>query len=243
MSKVVLVLPAYNASKTLEYTISSIPPNIIDEMILVDDGSEDETVEIAEGLGIYTICHHHNAGYGANQKTCYTIALKKDADIVIMLHPDGQYDPSIIPNLITPLIDNDTDVVLGSRFMDPKGPIKGGMPYYKYLSNKFLTYIENLVLGIKLSEYHTGYRAYNRNVLETLPFIRNSNDFIFDQQFLFQVVHFGFKIKEIPVSTKYFQEASSINFLRSVKYGLSTIALSIVYILHRIGIRSKLFTK
>ena len=242
MPKTVVVMPAYNAAKTIEYTFRSIPANCIDEVILVDDGSSDHTARIAEDLGIHTIRHPHNAGYGANQKTCYTIALSRDAEIIIMLHPDGQYDPAIIPEMIHEIISGEADVVLGSRFLIPGGPLNGGMPYYKYISNRFLTTFENLVLHQKLSEYHTGYRGFNREVLETVPYIRNSNDFVFDQQFLFQVISFGFKINEIPVGTKYFSEASSINFGRSVKYGLSTLYLSMLYVRHRIGWRSALFT-
>lgn len=243
MSKNVVVMPAYNAAKTIEYTFKSIPIDCIDEVILVDDGSNDQTVEIAEELGIYTIRHPHNAGYGANQKTCYTIALSRGADIVVMLHPDGQYDPTIIPNMIQPISENQADVVLGSRFLTPEGPLKGGMPYYKFLANRFLTGIENYVLNLSLSEYHTGYRAFNRKTLETVPYIRNSNDFVFDQEFLFQVAAFNLRIREVPVATKYFSEASSINFFRSVNYGLSTLALSLVYLRHRLGWHSKLFVR
>ena len=243
MPKKVVVMPAYNAAKTIEYTFRSIPARCIDEVILVDDGSSDQTVSIAKELGIHTIRHPHNAGYGANQKTCYTIALYRDADIVVMLHPDGQYDPSIVPEMIQAIDNFGADVVLGSRFLIPGGPQNGGMPYYKYISNRFLTTFENFVPHQNLSEYHTGYRAFSRKVLETVPYIRNSNDFVFDQQFLFQVIAFGFDILEIPVGTKYFKEASSINFLRSVKYGLSTIALSLLYIRHRSGWRSGLFVR
>ena len=241
MSKTIVVMPAYNAAKTLEYTFKSIPTDCINEVILVDDGSSDQTVDIAKELGIFTIRHPHNAGYGANQKTCYTIALSREADVIVMLHPDGQYAPSIIRRMIQPILDNEADVVLGSRFLLPGGPLKGGMPFYKFLSNRFLTTIENMVLNQKLSEYHTGYRAYHKKVLETIPYLRNSNDFVFDQQLLFQVVAFGFRCLEIPVETKYFPEASSINFWRSVKYGISTINLSLVYLRHCIGFKSRLF--
>ena len=179
--KTVIVMPAYNAANTLEYTFKSIPFDHIDEVILVDDGSMDETVDIAKKLGINTIRHPHNAGYGANQKSCYTFALSREAEIIVMLHPDGQYDPKIIPEMIKPIEENQAEVVLGSRFLIPGGPLKGGMPFYKYLSNRFLTAIENFVLGQSLSEYHTGYRAYHKKVLETVPYIRNSNDFVFDQ--------------------------------------------------------------
>ena len=241
MGKTVIVMPAYNAAKTLEFTFNSIPMEFIDEVILVDDGSMDKTVAIAKKLGIITIRHPHNAGYGANQKSCYTFALSRDAEIIVMLHPDGQYNPEIIPEMIRPIQRNNADVVLGSRFLIPGGPKKGGMPFYKYISNKFLTEIENLVLGQKLSEYHTGYRAYHKRVLDAVPYIRNSNDFVFDQEFLFQAVSFGFRIQEVPVGTKYFPDASSINFSRSVHYGISTIILSIVYLRHRLGWKSRLF--
>ena len=241
VGKTVIVMPAYNAAKTLEYTFNSIPLEFIDEVILVDDGSMDETVAIAKNLGIITIRHPHNAGYGANQKSCYTFALSREAEIIVMLHPDGQYNPEIIPEMIHPIQKNIADVVLGSRFLIPGGPKIGGMPFYKYISNKSLTAIENLVLGQKLSEYHTGYRAYHKRVLEAVPYIRNSNDFVFDQEFLFQAVSFGFRIQEVPVGTKYFPDASSINFSRSLHYGISTIILSTVYLRHRLGWKSRLF--
>lgn len=243
MPKTVVVMPAYNAAKTIEYTFRSIPTDCVDEVILVDDGSSDQTAHVAEELGIHTIRHPHNAGYGANQKTCYTIALSRDAQIVVMLHPDGQYDPSIIPLMIEPIQENKADVVLGSRFLDREGPIKGGMPVYKYISNRFLTMVENIVLNQKLSEYHTGYRAYHKRVLEKIPYLRNSNDFVFDQEFLFQAVSFRFRIKEIPIETKYFADASSINFMRSLHYGISTLILSIVYVRNRMGWKSNLFVR
>ena len=242
-TKNVVVMPAYNAAKTLEYTFKSIPGDCIDEVILVDDGSMDDTVAIAKELGIHTIRHPHNAGYGANQKSCYTFALSRGAEIIVMLHPDGQYDPGIIPDMILPIQDRQADVVLGSRFLVLGGPMKGGMPFYKFISNRFLTTIENFVLKQSLSEYHTGYRAYHKRVLETIPYIRNSNDFVFDQQFLFQASSFGFRIQEIPVDTKYFSEASSISFSRSVHYGISTLILSFVYLRHRLGWRSNLFVR
>jgi glycosyltransferase involved in cell wall biosynthesis len=240
-AKTIIVMPAYNAAKTLEYTFNSIPLDCIDEVILVDDGSMDETVSIAKKLGIMTIRHPHNAGYGANQKSCYTFALSREAEIIVMLHPDGQYDPKIIPDMINPILVNEADVVLGSRFLVDGGPMSGGMPYYKFISNRFLTTIENFVLNQKLSEYHTGYRAYHKRVLETVPYIRNSNDFVFDQEFLFQSVYFGFRIMEVPVGTKYFADASSISFSRSVKYGISTLLLSMTYLRHKLGWNSRLF--
>jgi glycosyltransferase involved in cell wall biosynthesis len=234
-------MPAYNAEKTLEYTYRSIPQGWVDEVILVDDGSYDHTFEVANHLALTTIRHPHNAGYGANQKTCYTQALSRDADIIIMLHPDGQYDPSIIPDMIEVILRDEADVVLGSRLLISGGALKGGMPLYKYIANRFLTEFENVILGKRLSEYHTGYRAYHRRVLETIPYLRNSNDFVFDQEFLFQTVAFGFRIAEVPVTTKYFSEASSISFKNSVKYGLATLGLSLRYSLHRLGWRSNLF--
>jgi glycosyltransferase involved in cell wall biosynthesis len=239
--KTIVVMPAYNAEKTLEYTYRSIPEGWVDEVILVDDGSYDLTVWVARKLGLTTVRHPHNAGYGANQKTCYTEALNHEAEIIIMLHPDGQYDPAIIPDMIKVILRDEGEVVLGSRLLMPGGALAGGMPLYKYVANRFLSTLENVILGQHLSEYHTGYRAYHRRVLETIPYLRNSNDFVFDQEFLFQAAAFGFRIVEVPVTTKYFAEASSINFANSVKYGLSTLGLSARYLAHRLGWRSALF--
>ncbi len=239
--KTIVVMPAYNAEKTLEYTYHSIPVGWVDEVILVDDASRDHTVSVAKGLGLITIRHPHNAGYGANQKTCYTQALNREAEIIVMLHPDGQYDPTIIPDMVKVIMCNQADVVLGSRLLMPGGALRGGMPLYKYVSNRFLTGFENLVLGQRLSEYHTGYRAYHRRVLEALPYLRNSNDFVFDSQFLFQAFAFGFRVAEVPVTTKYFTEASTISFKNSVKYGLGTLGVGLRYAAHRAGWRSPLF--
>jgi glycosyltransferase involved in cell wall biosynthesis len=239
--KIVVVMPAYNAEKTLEYTYRSIPPSLVDEVILVDDGSRDQTARLSRDLGLTTIPHPHNAGYGANQKTCYTEALFRDAEIVIMLHPDGQYDPAIIPDMVAVLAQGQAEVVLGSRLLTPGGALKGGMPLYKFLANRWLTWIENLVLGQRLSEYHTGYRAYTRRVLETVPYLRNSNDFVFDTQFLFQAIAMGFRVKEVPVSTRYFSEASSISLASSLKYGLATLGVAARYLAHRAGWRSRLY--
>lgn len=242
MGKRVVVMPAYNAAQTLVWTYAAIPQDEIDEVILVDDGSADETVEIAKRLGLNVIVHPHNAGYGANQKTCYMEALRLGADVVIMLHPDGQYDPKVIPDMVAAIESGRGDMVLASRFLDQQGPWKGGMPLYKIIANRFLSTVENLVLGTRLSEFHTGYRAYHRRVLETVPFLRNSNDFVFDTQMIFQVIAFGFRIAEVPVSTRYFDEASSISFGRSVVYGLSTLGVALKYLLHRLGIvRDRLF--
>jgi glycosyltransferase involved in cell wall biosynthesis len=217
-------------------TYRSIPPHHVDQVILVDDGSIDDTVNVAQELDLDLIVHPHNAGYGANQKTCYMEALRLGADIVIMLHPDGQYDPKIIPEMIAAIQDGAGDFVLGSRFMPPERALLGGMPRYKYLANRFLTAIENFVMGTKLSECHTGYRAYSRPLLETVPFLRNSNDFVFDTEMIFQANFFGFKFAEVPVTTKYFNEASSISFTASVIYGLKTLWVAGRYLLHRLKI-------
>lgn len=235
-SKSVVVMPAYNAAQTLLYTYSLIPKDCVDEIILVDDGSADATIRIARGLDLRLIVHPHNAGYGANQKTCYMEALRIGADVVVMLHPDGQYDPAVVPQLIDAVRDGKGDMILASRFLDRDGPLQGGMPVYKFIANRCLTAMENLILGLKLSEYHTGYRAYSRRLLETVPFLRNSNDFVFDQQMIFQAVHFGLKIHELPVATKYFEGASSISFKRSVIYGLSTLGMAAQYTLCKYGI-------
>jgi glycosyltransferase involved in cell wall biosynthesis len=241
--KITVVMPAYNAEKTLEYTYRSIPPLWADEVILVDDGSRDATARVSRELGLTTIPHPHNAGYGANQKTCYTEALYRGAEIIVMLHPDGQYDPSIIPDMVQVLLRGEADVVLGSRLLTSGGALRGGMPLYKFLANRFLTAIENLVLGQRLSEYHTGYRAYVRRVLETVPYLRNSNDFVFDTQFLFQAIAFGFRVKEVPVSTRYFSAASSISFAASLKYGISTLGVALVFLGHRLGWKSRWFMR
>ena len=234
--KVIVVMPAYNAAQTLADTYRRIPSNFVNEVILVDDGSADETIQVAKTLDLTLIVHPHNAGYGANQKTCYMEALRRGADIVIMLHPDGQYDPHIIPKMIDVLQSGEGDFVLGSRFLTPDGALEGGMPRYKYIANRFLTGVENLVLGTHISELHTGYRAYSREVLERVPWLRNSNAFAFDTEMIFQVAHFGFHITEVPVSTLYFNEASSITFRASVVYGLKTLYTALRYLLHKINL-------
>jgi len=234
--KVIVVMPAYNAAQTLVDTYRSIPPDYVDQVILVDDGSIDDTAKIAQDLDLDLIVHPHNAGYGANQKTCYMEALRLGAEIVIMLHPDGQYDPKIIPDMIAAIRDGRGDFVMGSRFMPPAAALAGGMPRYKYLANRFLTASENFVMGTKLSECHTGYRAYSRRLLETVPFLRNSNDFAFDTEMIFQANYFGFQFAEVPVSTKYFNEASSISFRASTTYGLKTLWVAGRYLLHRLKI-------
>jgi len=233
-SKVIVVMPAYNAAETLVDTYRRIPPDHVDRVILVDDGSIDETVTVAGELDLELIVHPHNAGYGANQKTCYLEALRQGAEIVIMLHPDGQYDPDIIPQMITAIRDGRGEFVMGSRFLPPSSALAGGMPRYKYMANRFLTTLENLVMGTQLTECHTGYRAYSRALLETVPFLRNSNNFVFDTEMIFQSHHFGFRFAEVAVSTRYFNEASSISFWSSMQYGLSTLWVAGRYLLHRL---------
>ena len=209
--KVIVVMPAYNAAKTLRITYDAIPKDDVYQVILVDDGSRDETLKIAKDLNLEVFVHTRNFGYGGNQKTCYTEALKAGADIVVMLHPDYQYDPSLLPNVIAPIKEGDADVVLGSRLL-AGDVVKQGMPWWKFLGNRFLTGIQNQVLNQTLAEYHTGYRAFSRRVLEEVPFLLNSDNFVFDQEMLVQAVHLGFRIKEVPVPTRYFAEASSASF-------------------------------
>lgn len=228
--KVVVVMPAYNAAKTLERTYNDLPKEVVDKVILVDDVSQDETVEIARRLGLEVVVHIQNKGYGGNQKTCYLKALEEGADIVVMLHPDYQYDSTLVPDLIRPIQEGKADMMLGSRFLSG-GTLAGGMPLYKYISNRILTFIENLVLGQHLSECHTGFRAYSRRFLETIPFLLNSDNFVFDTEVIAQAVAFGFRIGEIAVPTRYFKEASSVNFKNSVIYGLSTLAVMVRYLL------------
>src|SRR6266542_6042071 len=234
--RVIVVLPAYNAARTLERTVSEIPPGIVDEILLVDDASSDDTVAVAQQLGLGCIVHEQNRGYGANQKTCYREALARGADIVVMLHPDYQYSPKLIGAMAWLAASDEFDVILGSRILG-RGAIKGGMPRYKYYFNRLLTLIENMMLGIKLSEYHTGYRTFTRRVIETLPLGECSDDFVFDNQMLAQAAAFGFRIGEISCPTRYFPEASSINFRRSVVYGLGVLATSARFRLHRAGLR------
>lgn len=234
--KIIVVLPAYNAGKTLSDTYNEIPFEIVDEVILVDDNSNDNTKEIAKQLGIkHIISHEKNLGYGGNQKSCYNKALEIGGDIIIMLHPDYQYTPKLIHSMSYLIANEVYPVVIGSRILG-KGALKGGMPIYKYIANRFLTLFQNILMNQKLSEYHTGYRAYSRVVLEQIDFNKNSNDFIFDNQFIAQIFHKGFEIAEITCPTKYFEDASSINFSRSLKYGLGVIKISIQYFLSKIGI-------
>ena len=230
-------MPAYNAAQTLERTYADIPASIVDRIILVDDLSRDQTVDIARNLGLQVIVHRQNRGYGGNQKTCYGAALEAGADVVVMLHPDYQYDATRIPALIEPILEGKVDLMLGSRFLGD--PLAGGMPRWKYVSNRFLTIVENLAFGLHLSEYHTGLRAYSRQLLETIPYQLNSDDFVFDQELIAQVVAAGMRnrIGEIAVPTRYFEEASSVGFKRSVVYGLSTLRVVARYLLHRLRVR------
>lgn len=231
--KIVVVMPAYNAEKTLEQTYSEIPLDIVDEVVLVDDSSDDNTVVRARGLGIeHVIVHDANRGYGANQKTCYQKALGLGADIIVMVHPDYQYTPRLIPSMVFIIANGLYPVVLGSRILG-NGALRGGMPYYKYLANRGLTFLQNILLGAKLSEYHTGYRAYSREVLQTINYLHNSDDFVFDNQVLSQILYAGFEIAEITCPTRYFTEASSLNLERSVKYGFGVLAVSIGHFLER----------
>ena len=243
-NKVVVVLPAYNASRTLEQTYREIPLDIVDEVVLVDDRSADDTLAVAKSLGIqHVIRHDANRGYGGNQKTCYDTALRLGAEIVVMLHPDYQYTPKLVRAMVSVLGEDVYDVVLGSRILG-NGALTGGMPLYKYVANRALTAFENIVTGQKLSEYHTGFRAYRRRVLEAIPYGDNSDDFIFDNQFLVQAHAFGFRIAEVTCPTKYFAEASSINFRRSLRYGILCCATAVQYRLDRAGlVRSPLFER
>lgn len=230
--KIVVVLPAYKAEKTIEKTVAEIPRDIVDEIILVDDASFDRTPQIAMDLGIKTFIHEKNMGYGANQKTCYREALRAGADVVVMLHPDYQYNPRLITAMSSLVAEGIYDVMLGSRILG-SGALKGGMPLYKYISNRFLTLVENWMIRQKLSEYHTGYRAFSREILETLPLLENSNDFIFDNQMLLQVFYFGFSVGEISCPTIYNEEASSISFSRSLIYGKGVLFTGFQYMLSK----------
>jgi glycosyltransferase involved in cell wall biosynthesis len=234
--KVVLVMPAYNAADTLRQTWGEIPAGCVDENLLVDDASRDDTVAIARALGIRVLEHAKNRGYGGNQKTCYREALDRGADFVIMLHPDYQYDPRLVPMMLLPLQLGSLDVMLGSRVRTRRECLESGMPLYKYLGNRLLTLIENVCLGQNMGEFHSGFRAYRREVLETIPFERFSDDFVFDSQFLVSAIDAGFRVGEIPVPVRYMPEASSIGFQRSVRYGLGTLVAVAQYVLKRIGL-------
>lgn len=239
--RTVVVMPAYNAAATLERTVADLPADAVDEIILVDDHSSDDTVEIAERLGLTVVAHDANRGYGANQKTCYRRALEAEADFVVMIHPDYQYDARLLTVAVEILRLGICDCVLGSRIRTRREALAGGMPRWKYVANRVLTTIENIALGQNLGDFHSGFRAYRREVLETIPLDGNSDDFVFDSQLLAQAVHFGFKLGDIPVPVRYFDEASSINLPRSIRYGLGTLGVLTRFWLHRVGLRSRLF--
>jgi len=235
--KIVVVMPAYNAARTIEMTYREIPLDLVDEVVVTDDASSDDTVAEAQRLGLRTLVHERNRGYGANQKTCYAEALRLGADVVVMLHPDYQYTPSLLAPMIGMITDGPFDCVLGSRILGGRAR-EGGMPLYKYVFNRLLTASQNLLAGAKLSEYHTGYRAFSREVIEALPLNENSDDFVFDNQMLAQIIHRGFQIGEVSCPAAYFEEASSINFRRSVTYGLGVLAVSVQLFLQRRGLAS-----
>jgi glycosyltransferase involved in cell wall biosynthesis len=239
---VVVVMPAYNAARTLTATCQGISRKVVDEILLVDDRSQDGTLDVASQLPIRTIGLPHNVGYGGNQKTCYLEALRLGAEVVVMLHPDGQYDPAVIPDLIGPIENGEADLVLGSRMLVPGAARAGHMPLYRFVSNKALTAVENAALGTGCSELHTGYRAYSRRFLETIPFLRNSDDFLFDTQVIAQAVAFDQRIAEVPIQTRYFPEASSTSMRANLRYGLGTVWTMVRFRLHRAGVlRSRLF--
>ena len=239
--RIVVVLPAYNAAKTLEKTVSELDRNVVDDILLVDDFSADDTVRLAREMNLHSFLHDKNYGYGRNQKTCYKEALKLNADVVVMLHPDYQYSPKLVSAMAAMVVSEEYDVVLGSRILGGKAR-KSGMPMYKYIANRILTLSENLLLGSKLSEFHTGYRAFSRKVLEALPLHQNSDDFVFDNQMLAQIVWYGYPIGEVSCPTKYFAEASSINLQRSTKYGFGCMGTAVLFRLASMGLaRSKLF--
>jgi glycosyltransferase involved in cell wall biosynthesis len=233
--KIVVVMPAYNAAKTIEKTYREIPMDLVDEVVVTDDASPDDTVEVARQLGLHTLVHQRNRGYGGNQKTCYAEALRLGADVTVMLHPDYQYTPALLPAIIGMITDGPFDAVLGSRVLGGRA-LAGGMPMYKYIANRALTAAQNLLCGAKLSEYHTGYRAFSKELLESLPLLENSDDFVFDNQMLAQILMAGFEIGEVSCPAAYFEEASSINFQRSVKYGLGVLTTSVQSFLQRKGL-------
>ncbi len=240
--KVIVVMPAWNAARTLEETYGAIPADWVDEVILVDDKSSDDTVDVARRLPLHVIWHPHNVGYGGNQKTCYLEALQRGADAVVMLHPDGQYEATLIPRLVEPILRGDADLVLGSRLAEPGAAIAGGMPRWKYVVNRVLTTIENRFMGTDLTEAHTGYRAYPRELLLNVPFLRNALDFSFDSEMLLQTVHFGYRIREVPARSRYFDDASSVGVGAGTIYGLKTLLACARLSLHRAGIwRSRKF--
>lgn len=230
--KIIVVLPAYFAEKTVKKTYDDLPKDLISEIILVDDASKDKTVEVAKKLGLSVYIHKQNKGYGGNQKTCYDQALKRNPDIVVMVHPDYQYDPKLLGILCEPIVNGRVEIMLGSRIQSRKQALAGGMPIWKYFSNRFLSIFENVALGINLSEFHTGYRAYSAKALRLLPYHNFSDDFVFDQEILISAVSYGLTISDTPVPCKYFPEASSVNFKRSLKYGLATLWTVFLYLLH-----------
>lgn len=234
--KVIVVMPAMNAAATLHQTVGNIPGDWVDEVILVDDHSTDETVDLARELPVRLVWHPHRAGYGANQKTCYLEALQRDADAVVMLHPDGQYEPGLIPSMVRPILEGRADLVLGSRFAEPGLALANGMPRWKYFVNRGLTTVENRIMGTQLSEAHTGYRAYSRRLLLTVPFLRNAIDFSFDTELIMQAAYFNLRIEEVPATCRYFADASSVGFRSGVVYGLKTLWAGARLALHRAGI-------
>ena len=237
-------MPAYNAQETVEKTFNDLPRDLINEVILVDDASRDKTVEKARKIGLTVYVHPENRGYGGNQKTCYDQALRRNPDIVVMVHPDYQYDSRLVGVLCEPIVNSRADIMLGSRIQTRHQVLSQGMPLWKYLANRFLTLVENLAMGLNLSEYHTGFRAFSSHVLKTIPYHRFSDDFIFDQQILISALSYGFNISEIPVPCKYFPKASSINFMRSTKYGILTLWTTFTYILNQLGlIKGGIFRK
>lgn len=240
--KTVMVMPAYNAADTLEKTLEELPGGIVDEVVLVDDCSHDDTVRRARELGITTVVHDSNTGYGGNQKTCYRTALEMGADVVVMVHPDYQYTPLIISAMVSPIANGVFDCMLGSRILG-KGALRGGMPFYKYVANRFLTCVQNIMVNYNLSEYHTGYRAFSRRLLESIPFEGNSDDFIFDNQMLCQIIYGGFDIGEVTCPTRYMDDSSSISFMRSMKYGLGVMGCSVQTLLHKSGLMTSDFLK
>jgi glycosyltransferase involved in cell wall biosynthesis len=241
--KVVIVLPAYNAARTLEKTYLDIPRDGISKIILVDDVSQDQTVEVARSLGLSVVIHIQNRGYGGNQKTCYLEALKEGADVVVMLHPDHQYDSKLVPEMVAPILSGDADMVMGSRILNGRA-LQGGMPLWKYLANRALTITENMIYGTDLTDCHSGFRAYSRKLLTTVPFLLNSDDFVFDSQMIAQAVCIGFRIKEVAVQARYFPEASSVNFKVSSIYGIKTVCVMLRFLLQRFGLmRSRIFNR
>jgi len=237
--KIIAVLPAYNAAKTLKLTLDDIPEGSVDEIILVDDASSDETVELAKKYGLHVFVHEKNKGYGGNQKTCYREALKMGADIAIMIHPDHQYNPKLVPQILEPLINEECDAVFGSRMIHRQDALDGGMPKYKFIANIILTKLENFILGLSLAEYHSGFRAYSKKVLSKLPLEENSDDFVFDTEIIAQLAINKFKIKEIPINTKYFKDASNISLKRSIEYGLGILKTMWNYKMHQWGIKKR----